>query len=261
MFNNKIYSHLINISLKYNKNFISFNNNFRKIENSIYYEKSFENTYNQNKTEYSIFKLSTFHNTIKKNFFQKTKFLQNINKTENFYNVLGVDRNSTNDQIKQAYLKLAKQFHPDVNKEIDADEKFKNITLAYEALSNKKNRELYDATMDVDIKKNNWNYWKEEEEFARKDNARAKQDRKGGFYKNAYDSNFWKGEREDFEEKFYKEYENIFGSGWKESKSQKGEDILVKILKSFLGFFKCLLNIFSLKSQSVYLTVIMELPK
>lgn len=228
MFYNKIHSNLFSISLKFNyKNFITFNNNFRKIENSLYYEKSFENTLYKNKTDYSKFGFYTFHYSLKKNFFKKTKFLQNNNKTENFYNVLGVDRNSTHDQIKKAYLNLAKQYHPDVNKEKDADEKFKNITLAYEALSNKKNRELYDASMNVDIKKDNWNYWKEEEEFARNESARAKKDRKGGFYKNAHDSNFWRGEREDFEEKFYKEYENIFGSGWRESKSQKGDDILV----------------------------------
>lgn len=170
---------------------------------------------------------SSIYKTQKKSFFKKTQFLHSNGKAQNFYDILGVDRKSTNDQIKQAYLKLAKKYHPDINKEKDADEKFKNITLAYEALSNQKNRELYDASTGND-RMDKWNNWKDEEEFAKQDKARAKQDKyAGGFYRNSYESNFWRGEREDFEEKFYKDYENIFGAGWKESKPQKGDDILV----------------------------------
>lgn len=189
-----------------------------------------------------------FNKTQKKSFFKKTLILNNTNnKNQNFYEVLGIDRKSSNEQIKQAYLKLAKKYHPDVNKEKDSDENFKNITIAYEALSNQKNRDLYNAANGYENNEK-WNNWKDEEEFARQDRARTKQDKyAGGFYRNNYESNFWKGEREDFEEKFYKEYENIFGSGWKESKPQKGEDIMVFSIGNFFlllfsGNFKIILK-------------------
>ncbi len=64
---------------------------------------------------------------------------------QDFYSVLGVNRNSTADEIKKAYRKLAMQFHPDKNPNNKvAEEKFKNITEAYEVLSDDKKRQTYD---------------------------------------------------------------------------------------------------------------------
>jgi molecular chaperone DnaJ len=62
-----------------------------------------------------------------------------------YYEVLGVQRNSTKDQIKDAYRKLALQFHPDRNKSLDAEEKFKEISEAYAVLSDDQKRQQYDA--------------------------------------------------------------------------------------------------------------------
>lgn len=61
-----------------------------------------------------------------------------------YYEVLGIDKNATQDQIKSAYRKLAKQYHPDLNKSADAPEKFKEVTEAYEVLSDEKKRAQYD---------------------------------------------------------------------------------------------------------------------
>lgn len=61
-----------------------------------------------------------------------------------FYDVLGVSKTVSTEEIKRAYRKLALQYHPDRNKAADAAERFKEITEAYEVLSNPKKKQTYD---------------------------------------------------------------------------------------------------------------------
>ncbi len=62
-----------------------------------------------------------------------------------YYEVLGVPKNATKEDIKNAYRRLALQYHPDRNKSKDADEKFKEINEAYAVLSDEEKRRQYDA--------------------------------------------------------------------------------------------------------------------
>ncbi len=61
-----------------------------------------------------------------------------------YYQVLGVNRGASGDEIQRAYRKLARQYHPDVNKDPGAENRFKEISEAYDVLSDPKSRERYD---------------------------------------------------------------------------------------------------------------------
>ncbi|MCW4049558.1 MAG: molecular chaperone DnaJ [Candidatus Bathyarchaeota archaeon] len=61
-----------------------------------------------------------------------------------YYEVLGVERNASEDEIKKAFRKLAFKYHPDRNKEPDAEEKFKEISEAYAILSDPQKKQQYD---------------------------------------------------------------------------------------------------------------------
>lgn len=65
---------------------------------------------------------------------------------EDFYNVLGVQRTATKEEIKKAYRKLARELHPDKNKgNPEAEERFKKVTAAYAVLSDEEKKKMYDA--------------------------------------------------------------------------------------------------------------------
>ncbi len=64
---------------------------------------------------------------------------------KDYYKILGVSRDAKTDDIRKAYRKLAKQYHPDVNKDAGAEEKYKEINEAYEVLKDPDKRQKYDT--------------------------------------------------------------------------------------------------------------------
>ena len=68
--------------------------------------------------------------------------------SKSLYDTLGVSESASESEIKKAYRKLARQYHPDVNKSPEAEEKFKEINAAYEVLSDKEKKAQYDRFGD-----------------------------------------------------------------------------------------------------------------
>ncbi|CDW73409.1 chaperone protein dnaj [Stylonychia lemnae] len=144
--------------------------------------------------------------------------------------VLGVSRNSSKDDIKKQYFKLAKQFHPDINKTPEAKEKFAQINEAYETLGDEERRRVYDSTgMDSN------------------DQRQAGDDFSGGFGFNPFSSAFWGSKKsenaaspeQNFQDMF-NEFENFFSMKNKNTSSQtssgslKGKDVYANIEIEFL---------------------------
>ncbi len=64
---------------------------------------------------------------------------------KDYYAVLGIDRNATQDDVRKAYRNLAKKYHPDVNKSPGSEERYKEINEAYEVLKDSDKRQRYES--------------------------------------------------------------------------------------------------------------------
>jgi curved DNA-binding protein len=120
---------------------------------------------------------------------------------KDYYKTLGVQKDATAADIKKAYRKLARQFHPDVNKSADASKKFKEVNEANEVLSDPSKRKRYDQLGP------DW------ERFAQGGGASQRGGNGGGFqwvYTGTPGANPFEGGESDFSDFF----QSVFGSGF-----------------------------------------------
>ncbi|SOV20339.1 knob associated heat shock protein 40 [Plasmodium gaboni] len=118
--------------------------------------------YNKNNTSENI-----FHLIIKRNLAQSQRNFKSKNgkastkKSEDYYSILGVSRDCTNEELKKAYKRLAMKWHPDKHlneaSKKEADHMFKSISEAYEVLSNEEKREIYDIYGEEGLDKYGFN--------------------------------------------------------------------------------------------------------
>ena len=136
-----------------------------------------------------------------------------------YYKVLGVDKSATQDDIKRAYRKLAKKYHPDLNKDNpQAKAKFQEINEANEVLGDTEKRKRYDEYGE---------HWKYSEEFeAQQRNARAQHNNAQGFGFGGFEGfgDFRRSAGND--SGFSDFFEQLFGSGtFNTSHRQRGNDL------------------------------------
>ena len=112
---------------------------------------------------------------------------------KDYYKIMGVPRSATQDKIKRAYRKLARKYHPDVSKEINAEEKFKEVGEAYEVLKDPEKRAAYDQV---------GSHWQEGQRFTPPPGWDSGFEFSGGGFTGANTSGF-----SDF-------FESLFGRGF-----------------------------------------------
>jgi curved DNA-binding protein len=139
-------------------------------------------------------------------------------KYQDYYQILGVPRDAEKSDIKKAYRKLARRYHPDVNSEADAEEKFKEINEAYEVLKDPDKRQAYDR-FGAD--------WKHGQQF----DGGGFQD--GGFQGGSYSSGgFSGGDFSDFFESIFRgDFQQAGGSPFQQGqqRQRRGTDLQLKL--------------------------------
>lgn len=166
-----------------------------------------------------------------------------------YYKVLGIDKKATADEIKKAYRKLARKYHPDVNPgDKEAEQKFKEINEAHEVLSNAANRTKYDQYGEN---------WKHGEEYERaQQQHRSQQSRSGGGFGGFSEADF--GEGADFSDFF----QSMFGGGGFSSSSRgsasgkfKGQDIEATVSLPLRDAAKTNKQTFDINGKKVRITI------
>lgn len=153
-----------------------------------------------------------------------------------YYKILGVEKNASENDIKKAYRKMARKYHPDLNpNDKEAETKFKQLNEANEVLSNPENRKKYDQYGE------NWEN-AEAYEQAKKQQSRHQQD---AYYRQqSYN-------QEDFSDYF----ESMFGSGRQQRQSYRGQDLRAELQLNLMDIYKTHKRTLTINGKNIRITI------
>ena len=147
---------------------------------------------------------------------------------KDYYKILGVDRSATQDEVKRAYRKLARKYHPDVSKESDAEDRFKEVNEANEVLKDPEKRAAYDQL---------GRQWKQGQEFRPPPEWNEGFEFRGGGYTGTGADQF-----SDFFDSLFGGARARAGAGFRRTFHRRGEDrharILIDLEDSYHGVMR-----------------------
>ncbi len=157
---------------------------------------------------------------------------------KDYYSVMGIERNASQDDVKKAYRKLARQYHPDVSKRADAEERFKELGEAYAVLKDPEKRAAYDQL---------GSNWKAGQDFQPPPDWDAGFEFTGGGFGDGGAS-----AHSDF-------FESLFGRGFRSSRSDRqgsgfnarGEDHHAKVLVDLEDAYRGATRSISLRTPAI----------
>lgn len=163
-----------------------------------------------------------------------------------YYKTLGVSKNASQDEIRKSYRKLARKYHPDLNPGKEAEEKFKEISEAYEVLSDPEKREKYD-TMGAD-----WNKYQKAGTHRGFDWSKYARSSPGGDTRYTYSGNL----DDLFEGGFSDFFDAFFGGSFgkqagRKSSAFKGQDLQAQLEVSMQEAYNGTDKQFSINGQTL----------
>ena len=159
-----------------------------------------------------------------------------------YYKVLGVDKNATQDDIKKAYRKLARKLHPDINpNDKEAHKKFQQINEANEVLSDPEKRKKYDQYGKD---------WQHAEQF---EQARQSQGQSQSFGRETFSGDFEESEFSDF---FTSLFGNMGGGGFRQRQTKyRGEDYHAELQLNLSEAYKTHQQVLTVNGKNIRITI------
>jgi curved DNA-binding protein len=163
-----------------------------------------------------------------------------------YYNVLGIAKTATEEEIKKAYRKLARKYHPDLNpNDKEAERRFKEINEANEVLTNAENRKKYDAYGEN---------WKHAEQY---EQARRQQQQQGGGWQDTGGFSGFSGQ--DFSNGDYSDFfESVFGRSGGGGRSQtryRGQDYNAELELDLTDVLETRKQTLTVNGKSIRITI------
>ena len=159
-----------------------------------------------------------------------------------YYKVLGVDKNASQEDIKKAYRKLARKLHPDLNpNDKEAHKKFQHLNEANEVLSDPEKRKKYDQYGKD---------WQHAEQF---EQARQSQQRAGGYGSETFTGDFNESEFSDF---FNSMFGGMGGGGFRQRQTKfRGEDYQAELQLNLSDVYKTHQQVLTVNGKSIRITI------